>query len=105
MACQCFILLCNVARVSIRAVVLFQVGCNLADFRATELLGSLNHEEWLSAILFAYFSPSCIMIYFLFLALATLLLKNHGRKAQRTPESRPELEVFLESDCMFVCNM
>lgn len=76
MASQHFILLCNVVWVPISAVVLFQVGCNLADFRATELLGSPNHESWLSAILFAYILPRCIMIYFLFLALATLLLKS-----------------------------
>lgn len=101
MAGQRFILLCNVVWVPISAVVLFRVGCNLADFRATELLGSPNHEGWLSAILFAYFSPRCIMIYFLFLALATSLLKNHASKAQHPPRIKIKLEVFLEFDCFF----
>lgn len=47
------------------------------------------------------------MIYFLFLALATLLLKNHASKTQHPPESRPSWKRFwhLIAFCIFVCNM
>lgn len=41
------------------------------------------------------------MIYFLFLALATSLLKNHASKAQHPPRIKIKLEVFLEFDCFF----